>query len=547
MADKSSYLQYLPPVLWANEPEPPAFSLGAALRIFEKMLTGIADDADVPAADRPHPPITAQLDDLHRVFDPWQTPEPFLSWLASWVALDFPTLQGVPLWDEYQRRKVTAEIARIYRKRGLKAGLNTYLDLYAVGQTRPRVALDDGSRVLVTSPRADQLAPVTALVTQGPALAGNEVRAEGLIRPWCAATGSDGSLFVGDVGIPSGVPLALRSRVWRVGADGHYEQVGSPPKPRPLAPGTALTRVVAVAVRPAKGGKPETLYILDRNGKLYSLAAPYKDNTATEVKSLATAGTTFRPIAMCADPNGNLLVLDRGDGGGAANGPKIVTVELDPVKVTPTPLRKVVEPLSLLVRPDGSLIVGDGGNQEPSGPAQYPGNLVRVVRGAGGAFTETVLLPAANPLVAPTGLALIGARLYVLDAGLKPISPPSADPFVLEVAEPAVVYRVDLDGTVSVSRATEPGRFVYPTGMVAAGDRLVICDPGQPEVAGLLPFWSRVRPFQFDLVIHFAGSRLPPEPAKRKAVLDQAVGNIRTIIAEQKPAHTVWNLVTAIP
>ena len=64
-------------------------------------------------------------------------PRTFLPWLASWVALDFPTLQGEPLWDEYQRRKVTSQIAQVYRQRGLKSGLASYLDLYAVGPAGP--------------------------------------------------------------------------------------------------------------------------------------------------------------------------------------------------------------------------------------------------------------------------------------------------------------------------------------------------------------------------------------------------------------------------
>ena len=53
MADKSSYLRFLPPVLWQSEPDAPGFSLGAALRIFEKMLTGIDDDVPIrhPAPD----------------------------------------------------------------------------------------------------------------------------------------------------------------------------------------------------------------------------------------------------------------------------------------------------------------------------------------------------------------------------------------------------------------------------------------------------------------------------------------------------------------
>ena len=88
------------------------------------------------------------------------------------MALDFPALQGRVLWDEYQRRRATSQIAQIYRGRGLKSGLARYLELYAVGRPKPRVALDDGSRLLATTPRPGQLAPVTALVTQGPVVTG---------------------------------------------------------------------------------------------------------------------------------------------------------------------------------------------------------------------------------------------------------------------------------------------------------------------------------------------------------------------------------------
>jgi phage tail-like protein len=535
-------------VLWENEPPAPQFSLGSALRIFEKILTGISDDVTVPHGDHQHGPITSSIAELHRLFDPWKTPASFLSWLASWVALEFPTLQGQLLWDEYQQRKVTSEIAQIYRLRGLKAGLNQYLDLYAVGKTRPRVALDDGSRVLVISPGGERLAPVATLVTQGPVVVGDAVVAEGLVRPWCAAVGRDGSIFIGDTGVPAVVPLPIRNRVWRITPAGLYDLAGTPPKPRPLAPDTlSISRVVAVAVRPAQAGQAETLYVLDRPGRLYAVRAPYVDTPAVQVTSLTAGAATFSPVAMSVDGNGDLLVLDRGDGPGTPNAPKILTVRLDPLTVTRTPLRQVIEPFCLLVQPDGTLIIGDGRQQAPATPEQFAGNLVRVERTDPANWTETVLLAQSNPLVAPTAVTRINdTQLFVLDAGLKPLSPPT-DPFVLAVAEPAGVYRVDL-GTnpPSAARVTEPGQLVFPTGMVAQDGRLIICDPGQPEVAGLVPVWSRLRPFRFDVVIHFVESRLPADAAERANVQRQVVGNIRTIVEEQKPAHTLWNLVTAI-
>ena len=136
--------------------------------------------------------------------------------------------------------------------------------------------------------------------------------------------------------------------------------------------------------------------------------------------------------------------------------------------------------------------------------------------------------------------------MYVLDVGLKPFSPSNTDPFICPVAEHAAVYQVDSDGGAGVVPITGPGQFVYPSGMVAAGDRLVVCDPGQREVAGLEPYWGRVRPFQFDVVVHFTDSRLSRDPQDRKRALDQAVGTISSIVTEQKPGHTVWTLTTSI-
>ena len=549
MPDKSAYLRYLPPVLWENEPPPPAFSLGAMLRIFEKMLTGIDDDVVIQHGDHTHEAITTMIARLPRIFDPWQTPPSFLPWLASWVALEFPTLQGQPLWDEYQQRKVTSIITQIYRLRGLKGGLNRYLDLYALGQTRPRVAVDDGSRLLVTMPQPGTLAPIAALVSKGPVVDGNAVFAEGLVRPWCVAVGGDGSLFVGDTGVSATVPLPIKNRVWRISAAGRYDMAGSPPKPQPLAPDTLpLTHVVAVVVRPPQGGQPEALYILDRAGKLFQLAAPYTGSAATQLTTLAVGNTTFWPVAMAADTDGDLLILDRGDGPNTINPPKIITVQPNPLAVSRRNLATVLEPLSLLVQPDGTLIIGDGREQEPADPGQFPGNLVRVDRSNAANWTETVLLPVPNPLVAPTAIVRAGnTQLYVLDAGLKPFQPP-ADPFVMAVAEPSAVYRVDLGANPpAISRATETGQLVFPTGMATAGGQLYICDPGQPEVPGIAPEWSRLLPFRFSVVVHFVDSRLPPDPQARANVQRQVVGNIRSIVDEQKPAHTLWTLITTVP
>ncbi|MFG1817785.1 phage tail protein [Kribbella sp. NPDC049174] len=563
MTESSSYLAYLPPVLWRDDPRVDAgedsqyrLGLGATLRIFEKIATGIpdgialehADPAD-PLRTHTHLALTDEIADLHRLFDPWTTPTDFLPWLASWVALEFPTLQGIPLWEEYQRRKVTAEIAQIYRLRGRKTGLNQYLDLYAVGQARPRVSVDDGARLLSVTPQAGELSTVSALVSQGPVVTAGVVRSEGLTRPWCVAAGTDGSLFVGDIGLPEIGPVRLPSRVWHLDRAGRYELSGTPPRPAPLAPDTAnLKDVVAVVVRPARAAAPETLYVLTRTGRLFAVPAPFREVPATLVTTLSTPGTAVWMVALVVDPaTGDLLALDRGGRPPQAPVPTVVTVRPNPLSVTRTRLTKAIEPLSLSVEPSGTLLLGDGGDQEPADSQGLAGNLLRIDRGTT-PWREAFLLPADNPLVAPTASARIrDGLLYVLDVGLKPFAPSATDPFICPVAEHAAIYAVDLAATPpTYTRTTVPGEFVYPTGMVAVDDHLVVSDPGQPEVSGLEPYWGRVRPFEFDVSIHFTESRLPADPAARKRVLDQAVGNISSIVAEQKPAHTLWTLNTSI-
>jgi hypothetical protein len=264
--------------------------------------------------------------------------------------------------------------------------------------------------------------------------------------------------------------------------------------------------------------------------------------------NLTVGGSTFAPVAIAIDTNGDVLVLDRGDGPGTSNPPKVITVKpaTNPVQVTRKNLTTVLEPLSLLVRPDGRLVIGDGGVQEPSGTPVPAGNLVLVTRN-GSNWTEAAVLPAANPLIAPTGLVLSGTKLHVLENGLKPFAPPTIDPFVLAAAEPARVYTVDLAASPpTITAASQTGQLVYPTGMCASGDRLVICDPGQPEVPGLVPVLSRVLPYRFDIVIHFTDSRLPSDPDARSLMQRKVVGNIRSIVDQQRPAHALWNLVTAI-
>ncbi len=523
------------------------------LLVFEKILTGVDDGVVIRHGDHDHKAIETVIANLYQLFDPWFTPPEFLDWLASWVGLKL-----LSSWDEYQRRKAIAEITQIYWQRGLKTSLSQYLALYTVVETRPRIAIDNGNKILFSQPLPGQSAPVYSLVSQGQFVQIDPVKDPltytytGLIRPWCIAAAPDGGLFVGDRGAQGGNwPFQVNSQVWSIGPTGSYTFAGTPLVPQPISPSTwNLQAVVAIAVRILSAGSWE-VYVLDFNGALYQLLP-----NASRITNITQAGVTLWPVAMAVDTDNNLLILDRGNGAGTPNPPKIIKVQLSPLSITRHNLTQVIEPLSLLVQPDGSLIIGDGRKQQPTNtnllpPADLPGNLVLVDRSKDPNWNEQVLLTVPNPLVAPTAVAHEDdTHVLVLDVGLKPFVPDSNTPFVSQVAEPAAVYRVDLKAS-AVTRAAEPGNLVYPTGMALSAGSLFICDPGQPEtgiigMGGVSPLLCRVLPHEFGVVIHFCIQRLPQDQQTQDAVRRDIIASIRSIVNQEKPAHTLYQLITEV-
>ena len=131
----------------------------------------------------------------------------------------------------------------------------------------------------------------------------------------------------------------------------------------------------------------------------------------------------------------------------------------------------------------------------------------------------------------------------MLDVGLKPFASTS-DPFVRAVAEPAAVHRVDLGAAPQVTRISETGSMVFPTGMVRDGARLVICDPGLPAPPSVNPVWPRLDPFRFDVVVHFVGADLPDDPSQRSLLLQRVMANIGDVVEQNRPAHLYWAPIT---
>lgn len=69
-------------------------------------------------------PVFATLDNLPAYFEPRLAPEDFLTWLASWVAIETD-----PAWPAEVRRTVVRRAIELHRRRGTRRGLTERLRL----------------------------------------------------------------------------------------------------------------------------------------------------------------------------------------------------------------------------------------------------------------------------------------------------------------------------------------------------------------------------------------------------------------------------------
>jgi phage tail-like protein len=103
----------------------------------------------VEAFDAELAPIIATLDNLSAYFDPRLTPEDFLDWLASWVALELDET-----WDVDRRRAAILAAVDVLRRRGTAAGLADEL----------RLATDSQIEVFESGGSAWSLDPMSPMV-----------------------------------------------------------------------------------------------------------------------------------------------------------------------------------------------------------------------------------------------------------------------------------------------------------------------------------------------------------------------------------------------
>jgi phage tail-like protein len=66
-----------------------------------------------------------KLDNLHTYFDPLETPEKFLPWLGSWVAM---VLEED--WPEIKKRNLIRKAVELYHLRGTVRGIKVYLKIF---------------------------------------------------------------------------------------------------------------------------------------------------------------------------------------------------------------------------------------------------------------------------------------------------------------------------------------------------------------------------------------------------------------------------------
>lgn len=119
----SSYQQYLPAIMQEDP------FMGRFLLAFEKILSGVKDltsDEKIIQGNRENVPgLEEIISRVETYFDPQETPEQFLPWLAGWVALSLRDD-----WKTEAKRAFIQEIVKLYRQRGTKEGLVSVLKLY---------------------------------------------------------------------------------------------------------------------------------------------------------------------------------------------------------------------------------------------------------------------------------------------------------------------------------------------------------------------------------------------------------------------------------
>lgn len=139
----SRLLDLLPAVFQEDREPGDANFLGRFLLGFEDVLLGLPEWADdgqqadlaTGAAGEPAIGLEQSIARLYRFFEPGAdlvdatpgrcAPEPFLDWLAGWVALSLRED-----WEPQRRRRLIQKAVPLYRLRGTRRGVEEMLEVY---------------------------------------------------------------------------------------------------------------------------------------------------------------------------------------------------------------------------------------------------------------------------------------------------------------------------------------------------------------------------------------------------------------------------------
>lgn len=551
MTNISSYVDYLPSVLWTQENDSSSF-LGRMLCIFEKILSGVPDEFSIGNGTKEYGNFEETIDDLNQIFDPWKTNKNLLPWLASWVALTLPED-----FSEYQKRKIISDIVSMYQKRGLKKGLFSYLDTYAA-EAKPRIVIDDGDAILRATLLDNGTATLHTVVhsdvftlNHSDVFTLNNTVMTVLLRPFAIAVDSRNNYFVvGDeICNQTDSQEIMQPTLWKVSSTGaiEYKSIhGSLPMPQPIHSGSPLNIPTAVVV-----DDQDNYYVVDIGG----ISSPnsvksaiYSFNPNIEVVIDQSSNPTFpavHPVDMILDDSGKFVVLDRGthpQGEYPKNPakPQIVVISKNPLKVDSKQLKNVVEPTVLAMDSKGCYIVADAKDQFGSNPA----DLIMV--DPNNEWLETSILENVkdenNPLIFPVGLVFENSRsLLVCDTGVRWGYEGQEDN--RKMAEPAAIYRIDGISQTSqdpptITRITYEQKLVNPTKMMIDRRRnLIITDKGEylPSFGTFPSIHWRKEPNEFGVVVLFSAQRYTSLEDQLRIRRE-----IANIVNEQKPGNTSW-------
>jgi phage tail-like protein len=517
---KSSYLQYLPPVLWMEEPEAPEFSLGRFLLAFEHILTGLDDQPAIAHTGYQHASLEHTIDELHKLYNPFKVrsqdgtwlEEAWLPYLASWVGLEL-----LPDWDAYQKRKLISDAVHIYNLRGRKQGILKALEIYVTSALKPRIAIDTGESVFRV-PLEGERAGQAHVVSSGPPI----------LHPLSVAIDRTdptyrGRIIIGDAGVHDLGPVKL----WRMTAYGEldYQSQAGRIVPVPLydssvAPAiTRLTRPVAIVDDPAG------FYVIADEGvgalaKILRVAKSFP-HTARLVWQSGQDQLTHRLVDMVRDAAGNYVVLD--DVGST----RILVITPDGAVARTLEVGSVITPTALTIDPDGDYIVADAGNPQADAATE----IYKINPSTGEAIRLLTGLAAPARPIFPTALHMeADGHLLILDYGFKEGS--ATQP---TVTQPAVVWRLFPPPPPSPGEEAPPprlevvsrdGSYVQPMAMTQdLNGNLIVVDQGDFTEARE---WRR-QPHEFGVVLHFAQAF--PE-------IDRMVRAISDLVQTEKPAGT---------